>query len=112
LLNPNSINYTDIDNLFIPLILIYTNNLILTKIKDTKLTIKNGAIINISKDIEFDKMYNIFGKLSSKQSFMSNPRFGVLDIETYKDLDGLSKVYSMGYSIYKEEHPNTFFNRH
>jgi hypothetical protein len=79
------------------------------KIKDTKLTINNGVVTSLSKYIELDKIYNIFGKLSSKQSFMSNPNFGVLKIETYKDLDGLSKVYLIGYSVYKEEHPNTFY---
>jgi hypothetical protein len=88
---------------------IVDNNTFTRKIKDTKLTIKNGAITDISKDINFNPIFNIFGKLSSKQSFMSNPNFGVLDIETYKDLDGLSKVYLIGYSVYKEEHPNTFY---
>jgi hypothetical protein len=79
------------------------------KIKDTKLTIKGGTITNLSQEITFDKIYNIFGKLSSKQSFMPNPRFGVLDIETYKDLDGLDKVYSIGFSTFIEKHSHTFY---
>jgi hypothetical protein len=79
------------------------------KIRDTKLTVKEGIITNISTDITFDKIYNIFGKLSSKQSFMSNPNFGVLDIETYKDLDGLDRVYAIGHFSYSEEYPQTFY---
>jgi DNA polymerase type B, organellar and viral len=79
------------------------------KFKDTKLTIKNGAITRITKDINFNPIFNIFGKLSSKQSFMSNPNFGVLDIETYKDLDGLSKTYAIGYRTLLENISHTFY---
>ena len=79
------------------------------KIKDTKLTIKDGVITKITKDINFNTIFNIFGKLSAKQSFMPNPNFGVLDIETYKDLDGLSKTYAIGYRTLLEKHSNTFY---
>lgn len=79
------------------------------KINNTKLTIKGGVVVSITKDINFNTIYSTFGKISSKQSWIPNPNFGVLDLETYKDLDGLNKVYAIGFSTLLEKHHN-FFN--
>jgi hypothetical protein len=79
------------------------------KFKNTKLSIKNNKVISISTDIKLDKIINIFGKLSSKQAWVPNPNFGVLDIETYKDTDGLSKTYAIGFETLLEKIPHTFY---
>ena len=40
---------------------------------------------------------------------MSNPNFGVLYLETYKDIDGLSKVFCIGYSTILDKNRVTSF---
>jgi hypothetical protein len=40
---------------------------------------------------------------------MSNPNFGVLDLETYKDENGVSHIYALGFVTLKEKNQRNIF---
>jgi hypothetical protein len=62
--------------------------------KDMTIIVKDEKIISLERKIKFDVIRNrIF---SMEYDEISNKRFGVLDVETYKD-GGLGKVYAIGF---------------
>nr|UEV87013.1 hypothetical protein [Grifola frondosa] len=70
-------------------------------INNYSITIKNNKVIEISRGINFDIIKNPYKK--EIYTGMSNPNFGVLDLETFVDSDGISKVYSLGYVTFLEK---------
>nr|YP_010697791.1 DNA polymerase [Porodaedalea chrysoloma]WCF76752.1 DNA polymerase [Porodaedalea chrysoloma] len=72
------------------------------------ITIKNNKVIEISRAINFEPIKNPYVNESYK--IIPNPNFGVLDIETFQDSDGLGKVYCMGYVTLLEKNKiETFY---
>lgn len=75
-------------------------------IGNTKLYIDNRGVFRKDIDIKFHSVYPY--KITGLQSKMSQPdfRFGVLDLETYKN-DDISKVYALGF--YTKDNMNMFY---
>jgi DNA polymerase type B, organellar and viral/RNase_H superfamily len=68
--------------------------------KDLQITVKNDKIIGINRKIVFNSITNKLYKTG--QEIISNKNFGVLDIETYKYNNEISKVYAIGYTTIQE----------
>ena len=83
-------------------------NTFVRTIKDTSLTIQDNKVIELKRQFKFDKIS--YSKNKDTYKGMSNPNFGVLYLETYKDIDGLSKVFCIGYStILDKNRVNSFY---
>ena len=82
-------------------------NTFVRTIKDTSLTIQDNKVIELKRQFKFDKIS--YSKNKDTYKGMSNPNFGVLYLETYKDIDGLSKVFCIGYSTILDKNRVTSF---
>lgn len=83
--------YTIDFSLLVPLFL--DNGVISRKSGNVELLIKNGNVIRTIKAIS---LYPITKPVSKHIPFMANPNIGVVDIETFMDVGGISKVYAAG----------------
>lgn len=87
-------------------------NYFIRVIGNISLKIKNNNIIQISKNIKLESLQlnNYKSKRIVEYSPRSNPNFGVLDLETYEDVDGSSKIYAIGYvTLLEKIKINTFY---
>ena len=78
-------------------------------ISNTCFTISNGSIINVTNKKKLQPI-KYYGK---QYKSSANPYIGTLDLETFVDTDGISKVYALGFYTYIEEKrgvdPVTYF---
>jgi len=84
-------------------------NLFIRKKKDTNLVIKNNKIIRLEKVIKFEELKYEKFLIKTTYKGMSNPNFGVLDVETYKDEKGVSHIYALGFVTLKEKKNKNIF---
>lgn len=82
-------------------------------IDNYSLLIKNNQVKKLNRKINFDYLKAPYTK-TTEVKHMSNPNFGVLDIETYVGLDTdnkeISKVYNIGYTTLQDKSKiNTFY---
>lgn len=111
------------NNNFIRYIFDYKTGLFIEKVRDTKyICIKTNKVLfdrtiaNVTLTIDKDIIikYRVNNKLQPIKSVNKfipdrNTNFGTFDLETFKDLDGLSKVYALGFYTNKEESAKLFY---
>ena len=73
--------------------------------KSTNITIQNGKvdIIEVSKILPIisSKLYE--STLERKDTLVANPFIGTFDIETFKDINSLGRVYAAGFTTFNQE---------
>lgn len=96
-------------NLIKKIIDLYHDNNLWTREKDNVfITLENDNIKNISRKIKLDFIKNPSNYYPYKEQ--ANPNFGVLDLESFEDEDGLGKVYNIGYvSNLNKKNINTYY---
>jgi len=86
----------------------YKNNYFIRKIKNISLFVKNDKLVELRKDITFEVLKCQYFKYTYKGR--SNPHFCVLDIETYVNIEGESKIYALGFvTLLEKSNINTFY---
>lgn len=85
---------------------IVNDDLFIRNIDNYSLTIFKDKVINISRSLELNKIKAPKFSLNP----MSNPKIGVLDVETFSNSQGLGQVYSIGYTtLTNPEKINTYY---
>ncbi len=88
---------------------------ILDKKTFTRTIGKSSFTINYNQIVKVSSMKVLFPIKNLIRPFKasSNPKIGTLDLETYVDIDGYSKVYAIGFftnlEVNKGENPKTFY---
>lgn len=86
------------------------NESFIRTVDNYSLLIKQNEVVKLSRKINFDYLKSPYAKFTEIYKNMSNPNFGVLDIETYVDDNNISKVYNMGFATLTEKDKiNTFY---
>jgi hypothetical protein len=75
------------------------------KLNNLSFTIMNNKISNLTRYVQLDNIKTP----RSQYKYMSNPNIGVLDVETFVNNQGLSQVYSLGYSTLQDKGTVTTF---
>ena len=108
---------------FIRYIFDYNTGLFIEKVLDNSyICIKTNKVLfdrtigNVTLTIEKDKIikYIVNNKLQPIKAINKpipdrNTNFGTFDLETFKDLDGLAKVYALGFYTNKDLSPKLFY---
>ena len=111
------------DNHFIRYIFDYKTGIFINKIKDTVYSTRDNnkvlfdrTIGNVTLTIEDQKIikYKVINKLQpikkySKPISDRNINIGTFDLETFRDLDGLAKVYALGFYASIDETPKLYY---
>lgn len=66
-------------------------------IGDYSITIKNSEVVKVESNKQLSKIKYVFNNLKDEV----NPFIGSWDIETFKDVDGYSRVYALGFTTLK-----------
>jgi len=78
--------------------------------KKTKITIGSNKEIEFkSKLISLTPIKSVDLKYNKQASGLPNTNIGVLDLETYEDVDTISKVYSIGFYSHLDNEPVLFY---
>lgn len=110
-------------NNFVRDIFDFSTGIFVTKVKDFSYTCLNQnkllfdrTIGNLTLTIDRDKIvkYKVINQLQpikSVKNYISdrNINFGTFDLETFKDLDGLAKVYALGFYTNRDELPIMYY---
>ena len=111
------------DNHFIRYIFDYKTGIFINKIKDTVYSTRlNNKVLfdrtigNVTLTIEDQKIikYKVINKLQpikkySKPISDRNINIGTFDLETFRDLDGLAKVYALGFYASIDDSPKLYY---
>jgi hypothetical protein len=96
------LNNTTIDNICYSLTGTVISHVTYTLIDDNTISRKSGNNMMVIKDniiIESRQDINLkpISKLKSKSLHIENPNIGVIDCETFTDIDGINKIYALGF---------------
>ena len=80
------------------------SNIFTRKIGKTSVSVKNGNV----DGIEVCKELYPIRYISKNYKAASNPFIGVIDLETFKDVDGYNKIYALGFHVGEQE-PYIFY---
>lgn len=110
------------DNNFLRYIFDFNTGIFINKIKDTIISYNNNKILfnrtigNITLTIDDTKikMYKVVNKLTPIKNYNiqiseRNKNFGAFDLETFRDSDGLGKVYAIGFYTFIDVSPKLYF---
>ena len=75
------------------------------QINNTRLLIENQSVKETSLIVPVSNIKNYINKTSSTR----NIRFGAFDLETFVDVDGLAKVYALGFITYEDKNSKLFY---
>lgn len=81
------------------------DNVILRKDGNTSFYIKNNTIFYSKQDLKLIPLV----KPVSDHKDIENPNIGVIDCETYEDLDGNYKIYSLGFKTNLAKEPVIYY---
>ena len=81
------------------------DNIITRNIGNKKIIIKDNNIIMTKQSINFKSI--IVPK--NKNLYISNPNIGVIDTETFKSNNGITKVYALGFRTNLDINPITYY---
>lgn len=80
-------------------------NLISRKWGNRQLKIKDSKVIENKIDIKL----NAINKSKSKSLHIENPNIGVIDCETFHDIDDIHKVYALGFITFLDSKPTMYY---
>jgi hypothetical protein len=83
-----------------------SDDIIHRNVNNKVITIKDDKVILTNQNINFKPIYK---PKSVKSSFISNPNIGVIDAETYKGNDNITKIYAIGFRTNLDDKPVTYY---
>jgi hypothetical protein len=89
--------------------LIKNSDLFIRETKDISLIVQENKVIEIKRRIKFEELKYEKFQIKSSYKGMSNPNFGVLDVETSKDEKGISHIYALGFVTLLEKNKINIF---